>query len=135
MIHQPLSRDLAAITLRVLSIGLMIAACLWVLQPFIGATVWATMIVVATWPLMLAAQARLGGRRWAATTVMTLAMILLLFVPLVLAVAAGMGGRHPVRRAKDRELVAGAGGKKRRGAGKPGGSVRAQDGPVGGRPG
>ncbi|HKA45486.1 MAG TPA: AI-2E family transporter YdiK [Burkholderiales bacterium] len=87
MIHQPLSRDLAAITLRVLSIGLMIAACLWVLQPFIGATVWATMIVVATWPLMLAAQARLGGRRWAATTVMTLAMILLLFVPLVLAVA------------------------------------------------
>jgi predicted PurR-regulated permease PerM len=46
------------------------------------------MIVVATWPMMLAVQARLGGRRWAAVTVMTLAMLLLLVVPLALAVSA-----------------------------------------------
>ncbi|MGH6628915.1 MAG: AI-2E family transporter YdiK, partial [Burkholderiales bacterium] len=83
----PPSRDLTRITLAVLVIGLLIVACLWILQPFLAATVWATMIVVATWPMMLGVQARLGGRRWAAVTVMTLAMLLVLVVPLVLAIA------------------------------------------------
>jgi predicted PurR-regulated permease PerM len=64
----------------------LIGACLWVLQPFLGALVWATTIVVATWPMMLAVQARLGGRRWAAVLVMTVAMLLLLVVPLTLAI-------------------------------------------------
>jgi predicted PurR-regulated permease PerM len=82
----PPSRDLARITLAVLVIGLLIVACLWILQPFLAATVWATMIVVATWPMMLGVQARLGGQRWAAVTVMTFAMLLVLVVPLVLAV-------------------------------------------------
>lgn len=86
MIPPPPSRDLTRITLAVLVIGLLIVACLWILQPFLAATVWATMIVVATWPMMLGVQARLGGRRWAAVTVMTLAMLLVLVVPLVLAV-------------------------------------------------
>lgn len=80
------SRDLTRITLAVVFIGFMIVASLWVLLPFIGATVWATMVVVATWPIMLAVQARLGGRRWLAVVVMTLAMLLLLVVPLVVAV-------------------------------------------------
>lgn len=84
---QPLSRDLARITLAVLVIGLMIVACLWILQPFLGASIWATMIVVATWPMMLGVQARLGGRRWAAVTVMTVVMLLVLVVPIVVAVS------------------------------------------------
>ncbi|HXV10565.1 MAG TPA: AI-2E family transporter YdiK [Burkholderiales bacterium] len=83
----PPSRDLARITLAVLVIGLMIVACLWILQPFLGATIWAIMIVVATWPMMLGVQARLGGRRWAAVTVMTVVMLLVLVVPIVVAVA------------------------------------------------
>ena len=86
MTPPPPSRDLARITLAVLFLGLLIAASLWVLQPFITATLWATMVVVATWPLMLALQRRLGGRRWLAVTVMTGAMLLVFFVPLVLAV-------------------------------------------------
>ena len=49
----------------VLSAGL-IAACFWIVRPFLGATIWATMIVVATWPSMLSLQARLGNRRAAA---------------------------------------------------------------------
>lgn len=80
------SRDLIRITLAVLFIGLMIVASLWILLPFIGATVWAAMVVVATWPMMIALQARLGGRRWLAVTIMTLAMLLVLVVPLLLAV-------------------------------------------------
>ena len=78
--------DIARITLSVLFIGLLIGASLWILMPFLAALVWATMIVVATWPMMLAAEARLGGRRWAAVTVMTIAMLLLLVVPLVYVV-------------------------------------------------
>jgi predicted PurR-regulated permease PerM len=87
MKDRPPARDLTRITLAVLFIGLMIVASLWILQPFLGAATWAVMVVVATWPLMLAAQKRLGGRRWLAVTVMTLAMLLLLVVPLVLAIA------------------------------------------------
>jgi predicted PurR-regulated permease PerM len=86
MTPPPPSRDVSRITLGVLFIGLLIAASLWVLRPFIAATVWAATVVVATWPMMLALQARLGGRRWLAVTVMTGAMLLLLVVPLVLAV-------------------------------------------------
>lgn len=92
----PPARDLARITLGVLSIGLMIVASLWILQPFLGATIWATMIVVATWPLMLAVQKRLGGQRWGAVTVMTLAMLLLLVVPLVLAIATIVDHREDI---------------------------------------
>lgn len=82
------SQDLTRIVLGVLAIGVVIAATLWILMPFVAATLWATMIVVATWPIMLAVEARLGGRRWAAVTVMTVAMLLVLVVPLTLAVAA-----------------------------------------------
>lgn len=86
MIARPPSRDLARITLAVLFIGLLIVASLWVLQPFLAAAIWATMIVVASWGTMRAVQSRLGGRRWLAVTIMTLAMLLLLIVPLVLAI-------------------------------------------------
>jgi predicted PurR-regulated permease PerM len=74
--------------LAVLSLGALIGASLWVLQPFLGPIIWATMIVVATWPLLLGAQAKLGNRRWLAVTLLSGALLLLLVVPLSLAVAA-----------------------------------------------
>jgi predicted PurR-regulated permease PerM len=83
----PPSRDIPRITLGVLFIGVMIVASLWVLRPFIAATVWAATVVVATWPMMLGLQSRLGGRRWLAVLFMTGAMLLLLVVPLALAVS------------------------------------------------
>jgi len=88
--------DITRITLAVLFIGLLIFASLWVLQPFLGATIWATMVVVATWPIMLAVQRRLGGRRWLAVTVMTLAMLLVLVVPLVLAIVTIVDNRDRI---------------------------------------
>lgn len=87
MTHTLPSRDLARLTLGVLVIGLMIIGCLWILQPFIAATIWATMVVVATWPMMLGLEERLGGRRWAAVALMLLAILLVIIVPLVIAVA------------------------------------------------
>lgn len=60
----------------------------WVLLPFMGAGVWAAMIVVATWPMLIGLQRLLGGSRTLATLVMTLAIVLLLIIPLWLAITA-----------------------------------------------
>ncbi|MEO5764742.1 MAG: AI-2E family transporter YdiK [Casimicrobiaceae bacterium] len=80
-------RDLTRIELAVLLIATLIAASLWVLRPFLLATVWATMIVVATWPLLLVLQARVR-RRYVAVALMTCAMLVLIVAPLFLAVQA-----------------------------------------------
>jgi len=79
-------RDLARTTFAVLFIGALLGASLWVLRPFLGATIWATMVVVATWPVLTRLQALLWGRRALAVTVMTLLLLLLFVVPLVLAI-------------------------------------------------
>lgn len=84
----PLRQDLARVVLAVLCLAVLIFACLWIMRPFLGATIWATMIVVATWPSMLALQARLGDRRSAAVAVMTVGLLLVLVVPLTLVIAA-----------------------------------------------
>jgi len=55
--------DLGRITLCVLFIGGLIVGALWVLAPFLAAFVWATMIVVATWPLLRRVERACGGRR------------------------------------------------------------------------
>lgn len=79
-------RDLARNTLAVLCILGLIGVSLWVLRPFLAAAVWAMMIVVATWPLFLALEARLGRRRLPAVLLMSLGMLLLLVLPLWLAI-------------------------------------------------
>jgi predicted PurR-regulated permease PerM len=81
-----MQRDLTRTALAVLFIAILIGFSFWILRPFLGAIVWATMIVVATWPLMVAVQARLWGKRALAVTVMTLALLLVLVVPLSLAI-------------------------------------------------
>jgi predicted PurR-regulated permease PerM len=79
-------RDLPRTTLAVLFIILLIGFSLWILRPFLAAAVWAIMLVVATWPLLLSLENQLKGRRGLAVTGMTLAMLLLLVVPLSLAI-------------------------------------------------
>jgi predicted PurR-regulated permease PerM len=83
--------DLARTTFGVLVIGLLLAASLWILRPFLGPTIWAVMVVVATWPLMLRVQRHLWGRRALAVAVMTLALLLLFVVPLSLAIVTIVG--------------------------------------------
>jgi predicted PurR-regulated permease PerM len=79
-------RDLTLTVLAVLSLGGLIVASIWVLWPFLGALAWATMIVVATWPLMLRVEKAVGNRRWIAVTIMSLIPLLLLIVPLSAAI-------------------------------------------------
>jgi predicted PurR-regulated permease PerM len=84
----PPSWDLTRILLSVVTIGGLIAASFYVLQPFLPAVVWATMVVVATWPALRLVQARLWGKRVLAVTLMTLLMLTILAVPLTMAVVA-----------------------------------------------
>jgi predicted PurR-regulated permease PerM len=78
--------DLARLILAIIAIlGLMLAS-LWIVSPFFTAIIWATMIVVSCWPLMLRLQALLQGRRALAVTVMTLLMLAVFIVPVLLAV-------------------------------------------------
>lgn len=85
------THDLARITLSVLFIGGLIAGSLWVLSPFLGAFIWATMIVVATWPLMRRVERACGGRRAPAVAVMSIGLLAILIVPLGVALQAILG--------------------------------------------
>ena len=89
--RRPLPRDLTRTTLAVLVLAALIGTSLWVLQPFLGPAIWATMVVVATWPLMLRVQGLLGGRRSLAVAVMTLVLLLLFVVPLTMAIGTIVG--------------------------------------------
>lgn len=80
------SHDLTRTVLAVLFIGGLIAAAMWVMRPFLLSFIWATMIVISTWPLMRATQVRLWGRRGLAVTLMTAALLLILVVPFSLAI-------------------------------------------------
>jgi predicted PurR-regulated permease PerM len=80
--------DLARTTLSVLFIGGLIAGSLWILSPFIAAFIWAVMIVVATWPLMLRVERMLWGKRSLAVVAMSLALLAILIVPITVAIDA-----------------------------------------------
>lgn len=79
--------DLTRTTLAILCILVLTAASFWVLRPFLAAAVWATMIVVATWPLLKTLEHRLSGRSGLAVAVMSVALLLLLVVPLWMAIS------------------------------------------------
>jgi predicted PurR-regulated permease PerM len=78
--------DLVRTTLGVLFLGALILSSFWILRPFLGATIWATMLVVSTWPVMKWFEARLWHRRSLAVLVMSLLLVLLFVVPLTLAI-------------------------------------------------
>lgn len=77
--------DLTRTFLAILVIAVLIAGSLWTLLPFFGAVLWATTIVVATWPLLLRAEAWFGGRRSLATALMIVVMLAIFVLPLAMA--------------------------------------------------
>ena len=78
--------DLTRDTLALVFLFALIAASTWILLPFLTAVVWATMIVVATWPVLLMFQRWLLNRRWLAVTVMTLLLLLIFLLPFAFAI-------------------------------------------------
>ncbi len=79
-------RDLTRTLLGVLCIGVLIVAAFWIVRPFVAAAIWATMVVVVTWPLMLRVQVRLWNSRALAVASMIAMLVLLFVIPLTLAV-------------------------------------------------
>jgi predicted PurR-regulated permease PerM len=87
-VRSPVSREVAHTTLQVLFIVMLIGTVAWILRPFLTSIIWATTIVVATWPVLLVLQSRLWGKRWLAVAAMTVLLLLVIVVPFSLAVAS-----------------------------------------------
>ena len=94
--------ELGRITLSVLFIGGLIGGSLWILSPFLGAFIWATMIVVATWPMLRRVESMFGGRRTPAVAVMSLGLLAILIVPIGVALQAVLGNADQLVALLDR---------------------------------
>jgi predicted PurR-regulated permease PerM len=86
----PPRRDLTRTTFAVLSLTALVGVSLWILRIFIGPAIWATMFVVASWPLMLRVERRLG-HRVGAVALMTALLLLVFMLPLLVAVGTIVG--------------------------------------------
>lgn len=88
--------DLPRMLFSITFIALMTLACFWVVQPFILGFAWASMVVVATWPLLIKIQALLWGRRSLAVIVMTLLLLLLFVLPVSVVISSVMDNSAPL---------------------------------------
>lgn len=79
--------DIARILLIIVILSLLIFGSLYIVRPFLPALIWAAMIVVATWPVMIGIEKRVGGRRWIAVTVMLVGLLVVIVLPLYGAVS------------------------------------------------
>ncbi|TAM02724.1 MAG: AI-2E family transporter YdiK [Paraburkholderia sp.] len=81
------SPDIARILFVVAILCALTIGSLYVMRPFIPGLIWATTIVVATWPAMLAIERRCGNRRWLATLIMLLILLVVMVLPLYEAIS------------------------------------------------
>lgn len=93
---EPKIWDIPQIVFSLLFIILMILACFWIVQPFVLGFSWASMVVIATWPVMIRLQRLLWGRRSLAVIAMTLLLILLFILPVALLVSSLIENIGPV---------------------------------------
>lgn len=89
-------RDLPRDVFAVLFIGVLIGVSFWIVRPFVASGIWAITIVVATWPVMLALQARLWGKRALAVAVMTLVLLVALIVPFLAVIGTIAANADPL---------------------------------------
>ena len=86
MIERPgAAADVTHATLSVVFLALLVTSTFWVLSPFLTAILWAVIVCVAIWPILLRLDALLGGRRRAAVAIMVAGILLVVFVPVTLA--------------------------------------------------
>jgi predicted PurR-regulated permease PerM len=94
-----LHQDLTRTVLAVLFLGGLVGASLWLLAPFIPATIWAMTLVIATWPMMRRVQATCWNSRGLAVTVMTGAVLLIFVAPFWFAVGTIVSNVEPITHA------------------------------------
>src|SRR5262245_17763489 len=98
--------DITHVVMSVLFIALLVAATFWVLSPFLTSILWATIVVVTIWPLLLRLQALVGGRRGLAVTIMTLTILLVVFIPVTIALSTIVSNAQGVTTGiKSRETI------------------------------
>jgi predicted PurR-regulated permease PerM len=62
---------------------LLLAACIWVMLPFVSALLWGAILAFASWPLMRRLTSALGQRPTLAAAILTGVWLLLVLLPLV----------------------------------------------------
>ena len=77
--------DLTHATLSILFLALLVLATFWVLSPFLSSILWAVIVCVAIWPMLVRLEAVLGGRRRLAVAIMIAMILLVVFAPVTLA--------------------------------------------------
>lgn len=78
--------DLARTVISILALCGLILTVFWIVRPFLTAIIWATLIAVATWPILLKIQKVLWKKRSLAVAFMTLALLLVALLPFLAAV-------------------------------------------------
>ncbi|MXP56335.1 AI-2E family transporter YdiK [Pantoea sp. Mhis] len=89
------SIDLPQLLFSLIFILIMIIACLWVIQPFILSFTWASIVVIATWPIIMRLQNILWGKRILAIVTMTILILLLFIIPVALLVSSLIDNTGP----------------------------------------
>ena len=98
--------DLISNSVLLACVAALLVGCLAVLRPFLSAILWATIIVVATWPIMLRAQAFFGGRRGIAVAAMSAVLLVVVVAPVGLLLGT-LVTRFPELRDLGARLMAG----------------------------
>src|SRR3954447_17305401 len=89
-------RDLTRNTLAVLFVCALMFFTGWIVLPFLTASLWATTIVISTWPMLQGVQSKVGGRRGIATLVMTVVLLAVVIIPIGLATGAIIGSMDTI---------------------------------------
>lgn len=70
---------------RIAAMALLLFGCFLILQPFLGAILFAGVLCSSTWPVFERLRTRFGGRDWLAALVLVVVMILAIALPIALA--------------------------------------------------
>jgi predicted PurR-regulated permease PerM len=70
---------------RTAAVALLAMGCFLIIQPFLGAIIFAGVLCFSTWPLFLRLRARLGGRSWLASIIIVTILAVALALPIALA--------------------------------------------------
>src|SRR6202035_3236097 len=70
---------------RATAVALLLIGCFLILQPFLGAILFAGVLCFSTWPVFLHLRERLGGRSWLAAIIIVTVLIIAIALPVALA--------------------------------------------------
>ena len=80
------NKDLTQIIISVVIILLLIVGSVWVFMPFVASLLWASIIVISTYNMMLKLQKLLWNKKGLAVTVMVLIILMIILVPIIAVV-------------------------------------------------